>query len=58
MNDEIAALKNLLIEFEGARLPTTKANIAEKVMKLLIPLVVHQSKQIFALKVRLNKCPE
>jgi len=58
MNDEIAELKNLLIEFEGARLPTTKANIAEKALKILGAVVIHQSKEIFALKVRLNKCHE
>ncbi|GAA6171619.1 hypothetical protein NBRC116592_12890 [Colwellia sp. KU-HH00111] len=56
MNEEIAALKNLAIEFEGARLPTTKANIAEKAMKILIPLVIHQNQELFSLKVRLSKC--
>ncbi|MBL0709813.1 MAG: hypothetical protein JJV99_02180 [Colwellia sp.] len=58
MNDEVAELKNLAVEFDGARLPTTKANIAEKAMKLLIPIVTHQSNEIFKLKVRLNKCHE
>jgi len=58
MNDELSELKNLLIEFEGARLPTTKANIAEKSMKILIPVVIRQNKEIFNLKVRVNKCPE
>lgn len=56
MNEEIAELKNLLVEFDRARLPTTKANIAEKAMKILIPLVIHQSKEIFKLKVGANKC--
>jgi len=55
MNEEIAELKNLLIEFDSARLPTTKANIGEKAMKLLIPLVIHQSKEVFALKQKVSK---
>lgn len=52
MNEEIAELKNLLIEFDIARLPTTKAKIAEQALKLLVPIVIYQNDELFKIKMR------
>lgn len=54
--EHVTELEHLLKEFDLAKLPTTKAKIAEQTLKILIPLVIQQNAEIFKLKARLNKC--
>lgn len=56
MENEVKELKKLLVEFEQARLPTSKASIAEKTLKILVPVVIHQQIEINELKMECNQC--